>query len=211
MVRKLTGQELWRYLVCSMHKSHRGRRRLIWLIPALLLPIVIIYLTHQSGVSKPAIQKIQSSQPGLYSVSHFVDGDTIAVMMNGKEEKVRFIGVDTPETHKPNTPVQCYGPAAATYTKNTIGKSQVRLVSDSQSTDRDRYNRLLRYVYLPDGTDVNEELVKYGYAFYYPYFPFSKSDQFAADQQAAIDANRGIWGNCHPTPTDRGGYISNPQ
>jgi micrococcal nuclease len=131
--------------------------------------------------------------------------------MNGKVETVRFIGIDTPETHKPNTPVQCYGPAAAAFTKNTIGKNRVRLASDSLSTDRDRYNRLLRYVYLPDGTLVNEKLVQGGYAFYYPYFPYTKSDAFEADQQAAMDAHKGLWGNCAPTRTDKGGYVSNPQ
>ena len=158
-----------------------------------------------------AAQTAVSNQPGLYSVSRFVDGDTIAVDMNGHVEKVRMIGVDTPETHKPNTPVQCYGPAAAAFTKNTIGTNHVRLESDALSTDRDRYNRLLRYVYLPDGTNINEKLIQNGYGFYYPYFPFTKSSQFAADQQAAMTAHRGLWGNCHPTPTDGGGYISNPQ
>ena len=71
-------------------------------------------------------------------MSRFVDGDTIAVIMQGTEEKVRFIGVDTPETHKPNTPVQCYGPAAAAHTKAVIGLHRIQLESDSLSTDRDR-------------------------------------------------------------------------
>ena len=116
-------------------------------------------------------RNLEDNQPGLYSINHFIDGDTIAVNMNGRSEKVRFIGVDTPETHKPNTPVQCYGPVAAAYTKSTIGKHRVRLVSDPLSTDRDRYGRLLRYVYLPDGTDVNEQLIVTGHGFYYPFFP----------------------------------------
>ncbi len=170
---------------------------------------ILIPLAQQKGWL--SAQKAQSNQPGLYHVSHFVDGDTIAVNMNGHDEKVRFIGIDTPETHKPNTPVQCYGPAAAAFTKNTIGNQSVRLQSDPLSTDRDRYNRLLRYVYLPDGTNMNEKLVTEGYAFYYPYFPFSKSDAFAADQQAAMAARKGVWGNCHPKPTDGGGWISNDQ
>jgi micrococcal nuclease len=149
-----------------------------------------------------------TSQPGLYSIDHFVDGDTIVVDMDGTKETIRFIGIDTPETHKPNTPVQCYGPAAAAHTQNVIkaAGSKVRLVSDSLSTNRDRYNRLLRYVYLPDGTDVNELNVREGYAFYYPYFPFSKKTAFAAAEQKAIAENKGLWANCHPTPTDDGGY-----
>lgn len=169
------------------------------------------WLDHRFGSVKQIGQAISANQPGLYAIDHFIDGDTIAVKMDGHVEKVRFVGVDTPETHKPNTPVQCYGPVAAAFTKSTIGNKRVRLVSDSLSTDRDRYGRLLRYVYLPDGTNVNESLVQGGYAFYYPYFPFTKSQQFAADEQAAITAHKGLWASCHPTPTDSGGYVSNPE
>lgn len=156
-------------------------------------------------------QIAEQDQPGLYRVSRFVDGDTIAVDMNGRTEKVRFIGVDTPETHKPNTPVQCYGPQAAAFTKRVIGHQRVRLQSDPLSTNRDRYNRLLRYVYLKDGTNLDETIIRQGYGFYYPYFPFSKSKLFDQAEQAAITARRGLWGHCHPTPTDTGGYVSNPQ
>jgi len=170
-----------------------------------------LIFAQRAGWVKVTIQVIARNQPGLYSVAYFVDGDTIALNMNGKTEKVRFIGVDTPETHKPNTPVQCYGPAAAAFTKSFIGNQRVRLVSDSLSTDRDRYGRLLRYVYLPDGTNLDEKLIQEGYGFYYPYFPFTESTQFAADEQSAMSAHKGLWGNCHPTPTDSGGYVSNVQ
>jgi len=181
---------------------HRYRKHLF---SVLIIALLTLFASRVGTVEK-AGQSAQRNQPGMYSVSHFVDGDTIAVNMNGHEEKVRFIGIDTPETHKPNTPVQCYGPAAAAFTKNTIGQQQIRLVSDSLSTDRDRYDRLLRYVYLPDGTNLNEKLVRQGYAFYYPYFPFTKSEQFKADEQAAMAEHAGLWGNCHPTPSDGGGY-----
>ena len=113
--------------------------------------------TQEAG--NKAVQTASQNQPGLYSIDHFVDGDTISVNMNGKKETIRMIGIDTPETHKPNTPVQCYGPAAAAYTKTIIGDTKVRLQSDPQSTDRDRYDRLLRYVYLPDGRLVQKELI----------------------------------------------------
>ncbi len=157
-----------------------------------------------------ANEVIVNNQPGLYQVSRFIDGDTIAVSMNGKTEKIRMIGVDTPETHKPNTPVQCYGPAAAAFTKNSLSGKKFRLVSDSLSTDRDRYNRLLRYVILSDGTNFNQRLIEQGYGFYYPYFPFTKSDDFAASQILAKEANRGLWGNCKPIPNSSGGFTSNP-
>jgi len=206
----LTPKRQCGYLIYSM-RSYRYKKRHGWIGLVIVLLSAIFTLAQQQGWLSGAGSLAEQNQPGLYRVSRFVDGDTIAVDMNGKQEKIRFIGVDTPETHKPNTPVQCYGPAAAAFTKNTIGSQRVRLGSDSLSTDRDRYGRLLRYVYLQDGTFLNERLVSEGYAFYYPYFPFTKSDQFSADQQAAMAAHRGLWGNCQPTPTDKGGWISNNQ
>ena len=185
-----------------------------------LVVLVLVVVVVAGGIflcaSKPfgigdTGRALQEHQPGLYRIAHFVDGDTIAVDMNGSIQKVRFIGVDTPETHKPNTPVQCYGPQAAAFTKLTIGTQRVRLVADPLSTDRDRYDRLLRYVYLPDGTDLDEKIIEQGYGFYYPYFPFSKSSAFAAAEQDAIDAGKGLWAHCKPTPTDAGGYVSSPQ
>lgn len=164
-----------------------------------------------TGWAKRAIDTLELHQPGLYAVDHFIDGDTVAVDMNGHVESIRFVGIDTPETHKPDTPVQCYGPEASVYTKHLIGRHKVRLASDPLSTDRDRYDRLLRYVYLPDGTLVNEQLVREGYAFYYPYFPFGKSAAFAADQKKAMAARKGLWRDCEPEPTDAGGYVSNPR
>jgi micrococcal nuclease len=190
----------------SKFLTRRTQKQLISLVVLLL-----IASATQLGWLGKAANKAEVSQPGLYRVTHFVDGDTITVDMNGTEEKVRFVGVDTPETHKPNTPVQCYGPAAAAYTKAIIGTNNVRLTSDPQSTDRDRYDRLLLYVYLPDGTLVNEKLIQTGHGFYYPYFPFTKSAQFSADQDTAKAAHLGLWGNCNPTTTDKGGYVSNPQ
>lgn len=184
-------------------KSHGWAGLLIVLI------LSVFSVTQQQGWVG-AKEIIVENQPGLYSVSRFVDGDTIAVNMNGKTEKIRMIGVDTPETHKPNTPVQCYGPAAAAFTKNSLTDKKFRLVSDSKSTDRDRYDRLLRYVVLSDGTNFNQKLIEQGYGFYYPYFPFTKSDDFAASQVLAKETARGLWGNCKPTPTSGGGYISNP-
>jgi len=187
--------------------SKRQIKRIVYGLMSLAVSLVIYQLQTNPSFK----EQIVASQPGLYKVSRFVDGDTVEVSMNGHTEKVRFIGVDTPETHKPNTPVQCYGPAAAAFTKRTIGNNELRLVADPKNTDRDRYDRLLRYVYLPDGTLVNKAIIEQGYGFYYPYFPFSKKDEFAAAQNQAQAEKRGLWGNCSLTKTDRGGYLSNTQ
>lgn len=186
------------------YRRHHGWFALIFAIVSVLLAIA-----QSNGWLKDLSNSASQNQPGQYKVTRFVDGDTIVIDMNGSSEKVRFIGVDTPETHKPNTPVQCYGPAAAAFTKNTIGTKPVRLQADPLSSNRDRYNRLLRYVYLPDGRLLNQELVRQGFGFYYPYFPFTKSSEFDKSQSQAMGEKRGLWGNCSPTPTDGGGWLSN--
>ena len=93
--------------------------------------------------------------------------------------------------------------------QNLIGKNDVRLEADPLDTNRDRYGRLLRYIYLPDGTLVNEEIIKQGYGFAYTGFPFTKLDQFSAYEKQAREANKGLWSSCKPTANQYGGYTSN--
>ncbi len=177
-----------------MKQKNQPRRNLIfwWLVFIMLIAIGVYFAFRISGHQKA----LQSNQPGLYRVAKFDDGDTIVVDMNGTQETVRFIGVDTPETHKPNTPVQCYGPEASAYTKQLIGKQKVRLQADSLDTNRDRYGRLLRYVYLPDNTLVEQKLITEGYGFAYTYFPFEKAAEFSAYEQQAKAGGKGLWGAC---------------
>jgi micrococcal nuclease len=176
----------------------------------LSIAIFLVIVATQSGWLKNGTKQLQQNQPGLYSIDHYVDGDTIAIDMNGTIETIRFIGVDTPETHKPNTPVQCYGPDAAAHTQEVIRKfGKVRLQADPLDTNRDRYGRLLRYVYLPDGTLLDEQIIQQGYGFAYLGFPFTKSGQFAADQKTAQAAKIGLWGACQPIVNRYGGYTSN--
>jgi hypothetical protein len=168
----------------------RKQRKIAALI--ILLLTAVIYFGQQHGWFGSVKQAAEVNQPGLYTVVNYDDGDTIVI--------------------DPRKSVQCYGPEASAFTKQLISDAggKVRLSSDPQSTNRDRYNRLLRYIYLPDGRLVQDELLKTGHAFYYPYFPFTKSDRFASEQATAKQANIGLWTHCHPTPTDGGGYTSNP-
>lgn len=183
--------------------ANYGRRRQLFSILLTFILLTIIFAL-QSQLFKKTGSKLEQSQPGLYSINHFVDGDTIAVNMNGIVETVRMIGIDTPETHKPNTPVQCYGPEAATFTKQLIGSSSVRLQADSLDTNRDRYNRLLRYVYLPDGRLVEAELINNGYAFAYTQFPFEKSQEFTTLENQAKSIKKGLWGACQVIVEENG-------
>lgn len=175
----------------------------------LLILSVLILIGQRYGWFGQIQKAAEVNQPGLYHVVEFLDGDTIVVEMSGSRETLRFIGVDTPETHDPRKAVQCFGQAAANFTKDLIGKNKVRLASDQLSTNRDRYNRLLRYVYLPDGKLVNAEIIQRGYGFAYLGFPFTKSEQFRKYEVEARKAERGLWKSCKPTENQYGGYTSN--
>lgn len=172
-----------------------SQKKLISLLVTAIVAIIVA-LSQQYGWFGQAQEAAQSNDPGLYTVKRFVDGDTIVVDMNGRQETVRMIGVDTPETHKPNSPVQCYGPAASAYTKNLIGEQKVRLEADPTNQNRDRYDRLLRYVYSPDGQLVAQNLIANGYGFAYTQFPFTKKDDFVKAEEQAKAAAKGLWSNC---------------
>lgn len=179
--------------MASFRRKHTAASILIFILGLIYIAAV------QSGWLKEPAKIAQQSSPGLYSISHFVDGDTIAVDMNGSVETVRMIGIDTPETQRPNSPVQCFGPEASAYTKQLIGSSKVRLQADPLDTNRDRYGRLLRYVYLPDGRLVATELLSNGYAFAYKLFPFEKKAEFTALEDQARIAKKGLWAACQVT------------
>ncbi len=175
-------------------KDHLSRRvkRLISLATSLLAVGLWYVSTHHPSL----LSSVAANQPGLYRVVGVDDGDTIKVAQNGQTETVRLIGMDTPEVKDPRKPVQCYGEQASSKTKSLVSGKSVRLVADTIGDDRDKYHRLLRYVYLPDGTFLNELLVKQGYAFAYVVFPFDKIDQFKQDEAQAHAAGIGLWKAC---------------
>jgi endonuclease YncB( thermonuclease family) len=187
----------------------RKHRRIAALIAAAVI-LLFAWAGERYGWFETPKEQFQQNQPGLYEVVRFSDGDTITVNMNGKNETIRMIGVDTPETHDPNTPVQCYGAAASAYTKNLIGDQKVRLEADPTNQNRDRYDRLLRYVYLPDGRLVEAEIIKNGSGFSYTQFPFTKAEEFEKLEDEAEQANRGLWSNCTVTVEESGREQTNP-
>lgn len=141
---------------------------------------------------------ISSSVSGTFKVTRVIDGDTIEIEGG---EKVRYIGMDTPETVDPRKPVQCFGVEASKKNKELVEGKTVRLEKDS--TDRDKYSRLLRYVWVDD-LFVNLELVKQGFASSYSYPPDIKyQKEFLAAETEAREAERGLWKACPvvATPT----------
>lgn len=167
----------------------------------LLIAAVLVYLAVSRGCSDGGGSP-EPSGPISARVTHVVDGDTIDVRMpDGDEETVRYIGIDTPETVKPDTPVQCGGPKAHAVNERLVGGRTVTLRFDAER--RDVYGRLLAYVYLPTASPaghplfVNAELVRRGLARTLTIPPNdSFAGLFARLAARAGGAGRGLWGRC---------------
>jgi micrococcal nuclease len=130
-------------------------------------------------------------------VDHVVDGDTIDVAVGDRHERIRLIGIDTPEVYVDSGPPDCYGPEASAFTKQLLTNgTPVRLVRDTVA--RDDYGRLLAYVYLAaDGRMVNELIVDGGYATPLSIAPNTTfASRFVAAARAAEAAGLGLWGAC---------------
>ena len=130
-----------------------------------------------------------------FRVVRVVDGDTLDVdAPDGRyrSTRVRLLGVDTPETVKPNTPVQHFGPEAKAFLAAAVSGRTVTLVLDPLRT-RDIYGRLLAYVVLADGTNLNEKIVAEGYGYADPRFRHPLQREFKRAQKRAMLARRGLW------------------
>jgi len=129
-----------------------------------------------------------------YKVTAVVDGDTIKIDMSGTAETLRLIGIDTPETVDPRKPVQCFGKEASSKAKELLSGQRVRVEKDSTQGERDKYDRLLAYVWREDGLFYNEYMVKQGYAHEYTYdSPYKYQAQFKADETYARQNQLGLW------------------
>ena len=162
---------------------------------ALLVLVAVIFL--RDGPVQPGPAPRSGADPpraALARVLRVIDGDTIEVALGGRSEDVRYIGIDTPETVKPGTPVQCFGPRAHQLNQRLVGGRRVRLVFGAER--RDVYHRLLAYVYT-GGRFVNAVLVRRGYARTLTIAPNdSHAGLFHRLARRAGRAGRGLWGAC---------------
>lgn len=171
-----------------------------------LLFALVSCATHQVDLTQQAPATLVE-EPGGHEtavVTRVVDGDTIEVEITGRSEgpgaglaqigsvqKVRLIGIDTPESVRPGTPVECFGKEASAAAKALLGGREVVLVKDVEETDR--YDRLLRYVYI-GGEMANARLVINGYATAYTYPPNIRwSELFVQLEREAREGDRGLW------------------
>lgn len=129
----------------------------------------------------------------LVEVIEVIDGDTIRVLIDGEVESVRYIGIDTPEPYRDGKPA-CYSQEASVRNQELVENRFVKLIADVE--DKDKYDRLLRYVYVDD-LFINEVLVSEGYAKTLPIKPNTKhAREFKELQDTAKERGLGLWGEC---------------
>lgn len=164
-------------------------------VAVLVILVLVLLLGDRSGDSGGAgAGGVGAGGSAEAAVERVVDGDTIEVDLGGTEEDVRYIGIDTPETVKPDAPVECFGPQASERNHELVDGQRVRLVFDRER--RDDYGRLLAYIYVGDEF-INGELVAGGYARTLEIEPnTAHADQLAHLQEQASAAGRGLWGAC---------------
>lgn len=137
-----------------------------------------------------------------FMVTRVVDGDTVVL---SDDRKIRLIGVDTPELHeseklerdiihtrRDKATIQALGEKAAEFTRKLVEGKEVRVRYGRQKEDR--YGRTLAYLYLRDGTFVNEEIIRRGFGNAYIKFPFRHMKKFQRDEKTARESRRGLWG-----------------
>jgi len=162
----------------------------------LALPLAFVAVVVALFVLGSGHGRRMPAGPLVGRVMRVVDGDTIKVRLGGRVERVRYIGMDTPESVKPGTPVQCFAKKASAENERLVAGREVRLVPDVEQ--RDRYGRLLAYVYPASGGPmVNEVLVRRGYARPLTIPPNVRhAEQFVALAGQAREAGRGLWSAC---------------
>lgn len=162
-----------------------------------ITPILVDQEQATQASPSALINQIPNDQ--LAQVTKVVDGDTIEVLYQGAKYKVRYVGIDTPETVDPRRPVACFGREASDENKRLVEGKQVILKKDISESDK--YQRLLRLVYLPlpNGQQlfVNDYLVRAGYAKNYTYPPdVTFTQQFLEAEREAREQKLGLWSSC---------------
>jgi micrococcal nuclease len=176
--------------------------------PVAILAFLIVVASETLAV--PALQRDAAFVTGV------IDGDTIVAVRGGHTITVRLIGVDAPETSRPDHPVEFYGPEASEFTRRSLEGQQVQL--EFEPPDRpggrtDKYGRTLAYVITANGRNFDIELVRLGYARVYDRYPFTHQREFRKAERSARAAGLGIWNEeqraAWADPERRGRIIGN--
>jgi micrococcal nuclease len=160
---------------------------------------VYLYNTYKNPAQIETQHITQSQTEGdTFTIEKIIDGDTITVKnTSGEKFKVRILGINAPESVDPRRPVACFGKESANFLEGVVLLgSVVHLQKDDTQTDRDRYDRLIRYVEI-DGKDVGLESIKQGFSYEYTYkLPYERQVLYKQAQSDAKRDKKGLWGGC---------------
>jgi micrococcal nuclease len=163
-------------------------------VRSLIVAIAMVLIGVVLAIPAQAYPSMPQGVQGPFTVTKVVDGDTIWVDHNGKREKIRMIGMDTPETVDPRKPVQCFGLEASAQAKTILGGQSVYLETDPSQDSVDKYGRTLAYVWTTSGRLFNLDMIADGYAHEYTYYvPYRYQQEFKAAQSDARAQERGLW------------------
>ena len=152
------------------------------------------------------VAELPPDQGEVAYIVRVIDGDTVEIRYKNANERARLVGIDTPETNHPEKGVECFGPEAKKFVSTTLPPgTEARITWNPLGSRRDKYNRLLVYLWVQLDEDPNFELlnavlVLYGYARVYPFFAFDRLQEFRALEMDARAARRGLWGACNFAP-----------
>ncbi len=172
-----------------------ARRKATWALLVVALLAGLIAADRVGVFGRRPLPTEEKYDGKTFHVVRVIDGDTMDVdVPDGKypHTRIRLWGVDTPEVHKPDTPVQHFGPEASRFTRQACYGKEVTLRLERRDL-RDRYGRLLAYVILPDGRMLNRILIEEGYGYADSRFEHTHRREFRKVQDAARAAGRGLW------------------
>ncbi|TYL51673.1 hypothetical protein FXB39_07760 [Nocardioides sp. BGMRC 2183] len=158
--------------------------------------------SEEAATDSETTETEEPKQVRLYPVVSVADGDTITVRYRGRDESIRIIGIDTPETVDPNTPDECWGEEASDTAKRLLDGKKVALVFDASQGRRDAYDRLLAYVVRPGIGDFGLVQIQRGNAIEYTYdTAYKRQTRYRLAERVARRADKGLWKKCGGTDT----------
>lgn len=171
-----------------------------------LLILIAVISSSKKGEIKTQVENLTATPSATLTTSatassktsakvvKVIDGDTVSVEIGGKKETIRLIGIDAPESTDPRKPVQCFGIEASKKARELLSGKTVLLESDVTQGDRDKYQRLLRYIFLEDKTNINQLMISEGYAHEYTYsLPYKYQEEFKNAEKTAREGKKGLW------------------
>ena len=170
-----------------------GKKTVIGIVVVIFIVVITVAVYFSVVSSKKKTTPLPARS--LHKVLTVIDGDTIVVDIDGREETVRLIGVDSPEIVDSSKPVQCFAKESSDFATNILTGKNIYLEPDSTQADRDKFNRLLRYVFLEDDTNFNLLLIKEGCGREYTYKGqiYKYRDEFTAAEKEAKSNLLGLW------------------